>query len=220
MFKRLLMMIVRTLIVLSIFSGFLLLAPRVVTSIYVRPNLYDAASVPARQAAIVFGAGLRRDGSPSPVLRDRVARAVELYFDRKVAKILMSGDNRFEDYNEPAAMRDFAVSLGVPEEDIVLDFAGRRTYDTCFRARSIFGLENAILVTQRFHLPRALYTCNALNLPAVGVPADRRDYSRGPFVFWNAREVVATFVAFVEIHITSPVPVLGEPQPIFTQEET
>ena len=114
---------------------------------------------PAAPAAIVFGAGLWRDGSPSPVLQDRVATAADLYFSGKVKKILMSGDNRFIYYNEPGAMKKFALSLGVPEEDIVLDYAGRRTYDTCYRARAIFGLKEAILVTQSFHLPRALILC-------------------------------------------------------------
>ena len=88
----------------------------------------------------------------------------------------MSGDNRFIDYNEPGAMQAFALELGIPEEDIVLDYAGRRTYDTCYRAGEIFQLETAILVTQEFHLPRALYICNVLDIKAVGVSADVRTY--------------------------------------------
>jgi len=111
-------------------------------------------SVPADRVAIVFGAGLQRDGTPSAVLRDRVATAASLYFEGKVQKLLMSGDNRFLDYNEPGSMKAYAISLGVPGEDIVLDYAGRRTYDTCYRAREIFGLDEAILVTQTYHLPR------------------------------------------------------------------
>jgi SanA protein len=130
----------------------------------------------------------------------------------------MSGDNRFLDYNEPGAMRDYAVQLGVPEQDIVLDFAGRRTYDTCFRARDIFQVKSAILVTQSFHLPRALYVCNALGVPAVGVSADQRSYRRQARLFWNLRETLATLIALWEVHISKPVPVLGEPEPIFPLE--
>ena len=130
----------------------------------------------------------------------------------------MSGDNRFLDYNEPGAMRDYALSLGVPDEAIVLDFAGRRTYDTCYRARDIFHLKQALLVTQSFHLPRAIYTCNQLGLPAVGVSADRREYFRRSTAFWHLRETPATLVALWEIHFTKPVPVLGDPEPIFPAE--
>ncbi len=99
---------------------------------------------------------------PPRYLQDRVQTAANLYFAGKVEKLLMSGDNRFVDYNEPAVMRKVALSLGVPEEAIVLDYAGRRTYDTCYRAKAIFGVTEAILVTQAFHLPRAIYLCNRL----------------------------------------------------------
>ena len=112
--------------------------------------------------------GLWRNGTPTPVLQDRIETAADLYFAGKVEKLLMSGDNRFIYYNEPGAMREYAISLGVPEEDIVLDYAGRRTYDTCYRAKAIFGLEKAILVTQAFHMPRALYTCNQLGVESPG----------------------------------------------------
>jgi SanA protein len=149
------------------------------------------------------------------VLRDRVATAARLYFAGKVEKLLMSGDNRFLDYNEPGAMEGYALDLGVPQEDIVLDYAGRRTYDTCYRARDIFGLDSAILVTQSFHLPRALYVCNQLGLPAVGVPADQREYRESSILYWNLRETVATLVALWEVHISRPIPVLGDPEPIF-----
>jgi SanA protein len=181
-------------------------------------RLYTVETAPARRVAVVYGAGLLRDGSPTPVLRDRVATAVDLYFAGKVEKLLMSGDNRFLNYNEPGAMAAYALTLGVPEEDIVMDFAGRRTYDTCFRARDIFGLDKAILVTQRFHLPRALYTCNQLGLDSVGVPADRREYRRGPYLYWNLREILATTNALWEVHFARPLPVLGEYEPIFPED--
>ena len=192
--------------------------PRLITLVYSFSRTYEPATAPKDRVAIVFGAGLRRDGSPSPVLRDRVATAAGLYFSGKVEKLLMSGDNRFIYHNEPGAMREYALALGVPEEDIVLDYAGRRTYDTCYRAKAIFQLDEAILVTQQFHLPRALYTCNKLGLPAVGVPADQLDYLTRSRLFWNLREIPATAVALWEIHVTKPVPVLGDPEPIFPTE--
>ncbi len=185
--------------------------PWIIINLYANPRIYSASQAPARRVAIVFGAGLQRDGTPSPVLRDRVATAVDLYFAGKVEKILMSGDNRFLDYNEPGAMLKFAVDLGVPREDIVLDYAGRRTYDTCYRAQAIFGVTDAVLVTQAFHLPRAVFTCNALGLSAEGVIADRRKYITGA----NIREIPAGAVALWDVWIGHPLPVLGNPEPIF-----
>lgn len=199
-------------------GAIVLVAPRLVTLLYAWPRTYKIEDVPQRPVGIVFGAGLWWDGSPSPVLRDRVATAAQLYFSGKVKKILMSGDNRFLDYNEPGAMRAYALGLGVPETDIVLDYAGRRTYDTCYRARAIFGVQEAILVTQGFHLPRALYTCNQLGVQAIGVSADLRDYRRGALVYWHARETPATLVALWEVQISRPLPVLGYPEPIFPKE--
>jgi len=175
----------------------------------------DAASKPV---AIVFGAGLTRDGRPTRVLRDRVETAAKLYFSGKVEKLLMSGDNRFVDYNEPQAMKDYALQIGVPEGDIVLDYAGRRTYDTCYRAIAIFQVDDAILVTQSFHLPRALYTCNQLGINASGVAAENHYFLKRSRAYWNFRELLATPVALWEIHFAKPLPVLGNPEPIFRSE--
>lgn len=191
---------------------------RIVTYYYARARVFDVQSAPSKPAAIVFGAGLRRDGTPTSVLRDRVLTAIELYRAGKISKILMSGDNRFEYYNEPGAMKEFALNLGLPEEAIVLDYAGRRTYDTCYRAREIFGLKEVILVTQKFHLPRAIFTCNSLGVSAVGVHTDENFYRRRSQVFWNLREIPATMAAFWHIYISKPTPVLGNPEPIFPLE--
>jgi SanA protein len=97
---------------------------------------------------------------------------------------------------------------------------GRRTYDTCYRAHAIFGLDKAILVTQGFHLPRALYTCNALGIKAIGVSSDRHEYSPRSMAYWNLRELPATLTAMLEVHLLRPEPVLGEPEPIFPQIES
>jgi len=211
-------MCLRLAVALIALSVIILVLPRLITGLYTWPRIYNPENAPGRKVAIVFGAGLWWDGSPSPVLRDRVKTAAELYFSGKIEKILMSGDNRFQNYNEPGAMRDYALSLGVPEEVIVMDFAGRRTYDTCYRAREIFQVAEAILVTQKFHLPRAVYLCNRLGIPGIGVPADMREYRQRSLFYWNAREILATLVAMWEVHITRPIPVLGDPQPIFPLE--
>lgn len=216
--RKVIKMVFQIFVSMVILAALVILIPRAITGLYAGSRIYTVEAAPPRRVAIVFGAGLWRDGSPTPVLRDRVATAAQLYFDGKVEKLLMSGDNRFEDYNEPGAMREFALQLGVPDENIVLDYAGRRTYDTCYRAQAIFQVGNAILVTQGFHLPRALYTCNMLGLPAVGVRADQRTYRRGAQLYWNLREIPASLVALVDVHISRPVPVLGDPEPIFPEE--
>lgn len=214
--KMLFKLMLWSLILLIVIFGL----PRLITALSARGRMFTAADAPTARAAIVFGAGLQRDGTPSPVLKDRVAAAAHLYELGKVEKLLMSGDNRFEEYNEPAAMKAYAVSLGVPEEAIVLDYAGRRTYDTCFRAGEIFGLEEALLVTQKFHLPRALFTCSGMGMKANGVIADLRDYHTHSLRYWNIREIPATLVAVWQVWVSRPLPVLGEPEPIFTASNT
>lgn len=194
------------------------LFPRILVYWYGKKRTKPLESIPSSRVAIVFGAGLQSDGSPSPVLKDRVSTAVKLYFADKVDKILMSGDNRYVNYNEPAGMKRYALELQVPEDDIVLDYAGRRTYDTCYRAKHIFKVPEAILVTQEFHLPRAIYTCNFLGLPSQGVPADQRVYSPPDHLIWKIREIPATLMALLQVHITRPEPILGDPEPIFPNE--
>ncbi len=169
--------------------------------------------VPERSVALVLGAGLWPDGSLTPVLADRVATAADLYHAGKVQKLLCSGDNRFVDYNEPEAMKTYAMELGVPAADIVLDYAGRRTYDSCYRAQAIFGVDRVVAVTQRFHTARSLYTCNALGVDAVAIVANRRTYARRR-VIWKAREYLALFLAWFDVNVRHPMPVLGEPEPI------
>lgn len=174
---------------------------------------YSLEDVPPRSVAIIFGAGYWPGYGLSAVLEDRVATGVALYQQGSVKKLLMTGDNRTLDYNEPGAMRARAIELGVPAEDIVLDYAGRRTHDSCYRAGAIFRVEDAILVTQAYHLDRALLTANGLGLEAIGVPADRRDY-RHIRHYW-LRELAATTVAYWQVYVTRPEPVLGEPLPIW-----
>jgi SanA protein len=196
-----------------------IILPRLITTTYSWHKIYQVDESPTARVAIIFGAGLKRDGTPTVILRDRVETGVRLYLSGNVEKLLMSGDNSVEYYNEPEAMRQYALSLGVPDQDIVLDYAGRRTYDTCFRAKTIFGVEKAILVTQKFHLPRALFLCNMLGLPASGVEASNRNYRKISLLIWNFREQLATTAAFLDLYVDKPSPILGLPEPIFMDIE-
>jgi len=211
-------MMLLAILTITLLAFVFLVFPRIITALYSLSRTHTVDDAPSRGVAIVFGAGLWRDGSPTPVLRDRVGTAAELYFKGKVEKLLMSGDNSYETYNEPGAMREYALALGVPDDAIVLDYAGRRTYDTCYRAKEIFGIREAILVTQSFHLPRAIYLCNMLGVAGTGVPADQRLYNRRSVVWWNLRETPATLVALWEVHVTRPQPILGQKEPIFPLE--
>ena len=208
-------MILKLLLVLIVVGLVVLAFSRLMTGWYARGKVYSATDVPVRRVAIVFGAGLWRNGSPTPVLADRVSEAAALYHAGKVEKLLMSGDNRFVDYNEPEAMRQLALSLGVPNEAIVLDYAGRRTYDTCYRAKAIFRVDQAILVTQAFHMPRAIYLCNRLGVDSVGVESDLQVFRKSSLLYWNFRELFATVSALWDVKIGHPVPVLGKQEPIF-----
>jgi SanA protein len=219
MVKKIFNMVLRIVFWTGIAAILLIVGARIYTGLYAKSRIVSAELTPPLRVAIVFGAGLQRDGSPSPVLRDRVETAANLYFAGKVEKLLFSGDNRFVDYNEPGAMRAFAIDLGVPEDAIVLDYAGRRTYDTCYRAKYIFNLKEAILVTQSYHLPRALFTCDGIGLKSVGVSADQRTYSKSSLLVWNVRELPASFIALWDVWISRPIPVMGAPEPIFTDNK-
>jgi SanA protein len=201
-----------------LFASIILLAAPFLWQGWIRqqyqPHIYDVSSAPAGQVAIVFGARVFPDGRLSAMLRDRVETAVRLYEAGKVEKIIFSGDNRFEDYNEPGAMMAYAAARGVPLEAMQADYAGRRTYDTCYRARAVFQVEAAVLITQDFHLPRALFVCDSLGLEVTGVIADISIYSTYSRNRLRLREVAATSLALLDVIRQAPAPVLGEPIPL------
>jgi len=196
-------------ILASIAVALLLVIP-VRTFVSTRDAIHLAAEdAPEAPVAVVFGAGLRRDGKPSDILHDRLSVAAELYRRGKVRKILVSGDNRFEAYNEPQAMHDALVEeFDVRPGDVAVDYAGRRTYDTCARARSLWGVDEALLVTQTYHLPRAIWTCERLGMKSVGVSASLQPYvKRAAFVM---REIPAIFRAWWDVYVLPPKYVEGE----------
>ncbi|MBE6598381.1 MAG: SanA protein [Ruminococcaceae bacterium] len=184
-------------------------------------NLYvysqtKEAVVSAEEAAefapdciLVLGAGVREDGTPSHMLEDRLLTGVTLYNEEVSAKLLMSGDHGRVEYDEVNTMKDFAKEKGVPSEDIFMDHAGFSTYDSLYRAKEIFGAERVVIVSQKYHLYRALYIAEALGIKAIGVPADLRTY-RGQ-IMREIRELLARAKDFCYTVLKPGPVVLGEP---------
>ena len=191
------MLIVFKILLWGLLIVFLLSLPRWILSTRYSGRILSPEKARSMPTAVVFGAGLRRDGRPTTVLADRVSTAVSLYQQGKVNTLLMSGSSNASGYDEAAAMLEFALQLGVPQEDILVDSEGDRTYLTCARAKNIFGVDRALLVTQRYHLPRALILCDALSIESEGVAADPRPYSSQ--TMWSAREIGATYRALWEV---------------------
>ncbi|MCU0237912.1 MAG: YdcF family protein [Pyrinomonadaceae bacterium] len=176
-------------------------------------NIADVSN--DKPVGIVLGAKVWDDGSLSHVLIDRVTTGVELYKAGKVKKLLMSGDNPSAEYDEPTAMKGEAIKQGVPEKDIVLDFAGRRTYDTCYRAKEIFDVQKAVIVSQEFHLPRSIYLCENIGVESVGVVANRRKYLGEDY--WGFREFFSVFSAWFEMNFIPFEPIKGNKEPIIIE---
>jgi SanA protein len=199
-----------------------LLALRAGIALRFRGDTYSVETVTPHRVAIIFGARVYPDGRLSAMLSDRVATGVDLYRAGKAQVLLMTGDNTTLEYDEPGAMKRAALLMGVPESAVVVDYAGRRTYDSCYRARDIFQVSDAILVSQDFHLGRALMLCNALGVTAVGVSADSQrlaGYSQGSMVYSQLREFPAVFVGMLDL-LFKPTPILGDPLPILPGEDT
>lgn len=125
---------------------------------------------------VVLGAGVWGE-SPSPMLRDRLDKAIELYKLGVSNKIIMSGDHGTNDYDEVNTMKEYAIENGVPSEDIFMDHAGFSTYDTVYRVKEVFGAKKIIIISQEYHLYRAVYISNKLGLKAYGISAEKINYS-------------------------------------------
>lgn len=204
-------MLLRHKIVLGVMAVSMLLAAapflwRQGVKLYFNRMIFEQPTVPDRPLAIVFGAAVYRNGRLSPVLRDRVDTAISLYESGQVHGIIFSGEGNSEYYDEPGAMLAYALERGLPASDLIADRAGHRTYDTCYRARHVYDVREAVLVTQAFHLPRALLTCHGLGINAVGAIADQRTY-RGAG-WYEFRETAATTVALVDIVRRNPPPLV------------
>lgn len=160
---------------------------------------------------LVLGAGVQEDGTPSWVLQDRLTEALALYRAGRSKKILVSGDHHTGRYDEPNSMRAWLETRGVPAEDIFMDHAGVDTYSSMWRAKNVFQVKSLIVVTQQFHLPRAVFLARSFGMKAEGSPADRRIY-RGA-AWFQVREIASRTKAFIDVtvgrtprHVGPPIP--------------
>ena len=162
---------------------------------------------------LVLGCGIRSDGKPSHMLQDRLDVAIAAYLKGLAPKLLMSGDHGREHYDEVNAMKDYAISKGVPSEDIFMDHAGFSTYESMHRARDIFQCERIIVVTQTYHLYRAIHNARAFGMEAVGISSDLRNYARQ--TYFDIREAAARVKDWAWCIVKVPPTYLGEAIPIF-----
>jgi vancomycin permeability regulator SanA len=165
----------------------------------------SAASTPTRTVAIVFGAGLRVDGTPSPFLQQRLDLAAGLYAQHRVRALLVTGDNGTTSHDEPAAMKAYLVQQGVAAADVVVDDAGFSTYDSCYRAKAVFGVKDAVVVTQGYHLPRAVFTCQRLGIDTVGLGGSELGSYPSKTVSYTVREVLSSVKAVWQL-VAKPKP--------------
>lgn len=160
---------------------------------------------------LILGAGVK-DGKPKPMLRDRLLTGIELYKSGAAEKIIMSGDHGRADYDEVNVMRAFALEQGVSAEDIFLDHAGFSTYDSVYRAKNIFGAENIIIVSQKYHLYRALYISEKLDVKAAGVSANLNTY--GGQLKRDIREIIARDKDFFKCIVKPEAEIMGDKIPL------
>lgn len=177
--------------------------------------IYSADDVPAADTVLILGAYVLPDGTLSTMLKDRVMTGYELYSNGKAPKIIVSGDHGRQEYDEVNTMKDFIKNEGVDGQDIFMDHAGFSTYESLYRARDIFQVKKVIIVTQRYHLMRAVFIARELGLQAYGVASDRHDY--GPVMTsYEIREMAARNKDFLMARYIKPQPTfLGEAIPVF-----
>ena len=171
----------------------------------------DLSKLKNVDCVIILGAGVLGD-SPSPMLQDRLNVGIKLYKDGVVPKIIMSGDHGRKEYDEVNVMKEYAIDNGVPSVDIFMDHAGFSTYDSIYRAKEIFGAKNIIIVTQEYHLYRAIYISNSLGLNAYGVSADPRKYSGQ--LYRELREILARNKDFIKSIYKPKSTYLGDSIPV------
>ena len=171
----------------------------------------DYSSLKNVDCILILGAGIWGD-KPSPMLQDRLDEGIKLYKEGIASKIIMSGDHGREEYDEVNIMKEYAIEQGVPSEDIFMDHAGFSTYESIYRAKEIFDADNIVIVTQEYHLYRALYIAEKLDINAYGVNSDSRKYSGQ--TFRELREILARNKDFVNCILKPEPTYLGESIPV------
>lgn len=193
-------------IIILISTGGIFVVTNSAILLYGKYHTKDINTVESAPVAIVLGAAVLRDKTMSPVLADRAQSALELYQAGKVSKILVSGASRTVENDEVSPVRRFLIAQGVLPQDVFLDHAGFTTYDTMYRARHIFDVDRAIIVTQSFHLPRAIVIAKTLGIDAQGFSADHRIYLRKNY----RREWLARPYAMGQLMIRRPAEKMGD----------
>lgn len=197
---------------ITIFIVLIIISLRSVNSY--KKYIFDINDIPINNSTIiVLGAGIKDDGQPSDILIDRLETSLEVFNEEVGNKFILSGDHGREDYNEVGAMKSYIKDYNVDEKLIFMDHAGFSTYDTMYRAKNIFKVDKAIIVTNEYHLPRALYIARKLGIEAYGVKSDKRNY-----FFMNSykkREILAKIKDYIYINIIKPESkFLGESIPV------
>lgn len=197
---------------------FLILATPFAISSYVKASMekYLVSDIEAKEmdadCILVLGAGLKADGTPNHMLQDRLDKGIELYKAGAAPKLLLSGDNGQEEYDEVNAMKKYVLEAGIPSEDIFLDHAGFSTYESMYRAYDIFLVKKVIIITQRYHQYRALYTARGLGIEGYGVVSEPRSYEGQ--TYREVREILARNKDFLKMIIKPEPTYLGEAIPI------
>ena len=168
----------------------------------------DEASISSADAIVVLGASVFADGTPSGILQDRLDDGIALYFAGVAPKLIMSGDNGTESYNEVRVMKQYAIAQGVPSEDIFCDHAGFSTYESMYRAKYVFGCQRIVVATQTYHLYRALWSAKSLGMQATGVPSDYHEYQKQ--LQYDIREVPARTKDFFKALFRMPSTYVGD----------
>ena len=168
----------------------------------------DEASISSADAIVVLGASVFADGTPSGILQDRLDDGIALYFAGVAPKLIMSGDNGTESYNEVRVMKQYAIAQGVPSEDIFCDHAGFSTYESMYRAKYVFGCQRIVVATQTYHLYRALWSAKSLGMQATGVPSDYHEYQKQ--LQYDIREIPARTKDFFKAFFRVPSTYVGE----------
>ena len=190
-------------LVLAIVIAYFFLLPFFIIQLGKQKVYTDAEILPEYDVAIVFGAGIKDNREPNDMLRHRLDTVAKLYYNGKVDKMLLSGDNSDIDYNEPQVMYNYLIrEHDIRAEDLVRDHAGLRTYDTCARAKNIWDIDKAILVSQGYHLSRAIFTCDNLGIESTGFSATKYEYE-GRF-FYKIREILAIHRSIWDIFVSPP----------------
>lgn len=200
--RRLVAVVLGVIIIFAAFSG----AVTAYVLLSTRDDVHTIAQIEESgihaQAVLVLGASVFADGTPSDILADRLEVAADLYLAGAADSIIVSGDNRDAHYNESDAMKDYCIGLGVPADAIIVDHSGYDTYASVYRARYEYGMDSVLIVTQAYHLYRALAIAHGLGMEAEGVPADKGSYDNQ--MSYSIREILARDKDFLQTLLRIP----------------